>query len=169
MTIIPRRNGVGWGLGPRATWFRRVSTRRRLEWVSVHTTPEASHAPSPAGGRPDGTPRARRVPNKGRGVSESTRRGGDREEEPSRPCFIFIARAWSPPESLGMRAGSRPLYGVHCSSAENKPLTQLHRTRNNTGHYPSPAARQSWPWRLQGSRQECHRGGVGNPSHFSSI
>lgn len=39
MTIIPRRNGVGWGLGPRATWFRRVSTRRCLEWVSVHTTP----------------------------------------------------------------------------------------------------------------------------------
>lgn len=89
--------------------------------------------------------------------------------EPSRPCFVSIARARSPPESLGMRAGSRPLYDVHCSSAENKPLTQLHRTRNNTGHYPSPAARQSWPWRLQGSRQECHRGGVGNPSHFSSI
>lgn len=119
---------------------------------------EASHAPSPA----------RRVPNKGRGVSESTRRGGDREENPPVPVsFLSHARAWSPPESLGMRAGSRPLYGVHCSSAENKPLTQLHRTRNNTGHYPSPAARQSWPWRLQGSRQECHRGGVGNPSHFS--
>lgn len=64
-------------------WFRCVSTRRCLEWVSVHTTPEASHAPSPAW----------RVPNKGRGVSESTRRGGDREEEPSRPCFIFIAHA----------------------------------------------------------------------------
>lgn len=168
MTIIPRRDGVGWGLGPRATWFRRVSTRRRLEWVSVHPTPEASHAPSPAGGRPDGTPRARRVPNKGRGVSESTRRGGDREENPPVPVsFLSHTRAWSPPESLGMRAGSRPLYDVHCSSAENKPLTQLHRTRNNTGHYPSPAARQSWPWRLQGSRQECHRGGVGNPSHFS--
>lgn len=63
-------------------WFRRVSTRRCLEWVSVHTTPEASHAPSPA----------RRVPNKGRGVSESTRRGGDREENPP-VRFIFIARA----------------------------------------------------------------------------
>lgn len=158
MTIIPRRNGVGWGLGPRATWFRRVSTRRRLEWVSVHTTPRRlTLHPRP------GASRTRAVVFQRAPAEAET----GRKNPPVPVSFLSHTRAWSPPESLGMRAGSRPLYDVHCSSAENKPLTQLHRTRNNTGHYPSPAARQSWPWRLQGSRQECHRGGVGNPSHFS--
>lgn len=139
MTIIPRRNGVGWGLGPRAMWFRRVSTRRRLEWVSVHTTPEASHAPSPAGGRPDGTPRARRVPNKGRGVSESTRRGGDREENPPVPVSFLshargtLQRAW------GCAQGPGPFTTFIVLVLKISP------SRNCTGLEITPATTQAPP------------------------
>lgn len=110
-------------------WFRRVSTRRRLEWVSVHTTPEASHAPSPAW----------RVPNKGRGVSESTRRGGDREENPPVPVSFSsrahgtLQRAW------GCAQGPGPFTTFIVLVLKISP------SRNCTGLEITPATTQAPP------------------------
>lgn len=129
MTIIPRRKGVGWGLGPRATWFRRVSTRRCLEWVSVHTTPEASHAPSPA----------RRVPNKGRGVSESTRRGGDREENPPVPVSFSSRARGTLQRAWGCAQGPGPFTTFIVLVLKISP------SRNCTGLEITPATTQAPP------------------------
>lgn len=129
MTIIPRRDGVGWGLGPRATWFRRVSTRRCLEWVSVHTTLEASHAPSPA----------RRVPNKGRGVSESTRRGGDREENPPVPVSFSSRARGALQRAWGCAQGPGPFTTFIVLVLKISP------SRNCTGLEITPATTQAPP------------------------
>lgn len=121
------RSGVGVRTKSDVVWLRLNAPPPRMGFCPHDA--EASHAPSPA----------RRVPNKGRGVSESTRRGGDREENPPVPVSFSSRARGALQRAWGCAQGPGPFTTFIVLVLKISP------SRNCTGLEITPATTQAPP------------------------